>query len=152
MPACCGSQDCCSQCPDPETGHCRPTPPPETPGHSQAGLAQPLVGSLLLSPGSWCAQGFVCALEESVSPVLWKFCNQILLASEVKFPGGSQSLFQIPGLRNLLWILEILQQCENFFAIIVLQFVSSAWPLYSEANGDLLREDLCYMPCLPGPL
>ena len=23
--------------------------------------------------GSWCAQGFVCALQESVSPVLWKF-------------------------------------------------------------------------------
>ena len=31
------------------------------------------MGSLLLSPGSWCAQGFVCALQESVSPVLWKF-------------------------------------------------------------------------------
>ena len=30
-------------------------------------------GSLLLSPGSWCAQGFVCALQESVSPVLCKF-------------------------------------------------------------------------------
>ena len=29
--------------------------------------------SLLLSPGSWCAQGFVCALQESVSPVLCKF-------------------------------------------------------------------------------
>ena len=124
MPACCGSQDCCSQCPDPETGHCRPMPPPETPGHSQAGLAQPLVGSLLLSPGSWCAQGFVCAFEESVSPVLWKFGNQILLASKVKFPGGSQSLFQIPRLGNMLWGLELLQQCKNLFDLIVLQFVS----------------------------
>ena len=47
------------------------------------------VGSLLLSPGSRCAQGFVCALQESVSPVLCKFCNQIPLASKVKFPGGS---------------------------------------------------------------
>ena len=28
---------------------------------------------LLLSPGSWCEQGFVCALQESVSPVLLKF-------------------------------------------------------------------------------
>ena len=45
----------------------------ETPGHSQESLAQSLVGSLLLSPGSWCAQGFVCALQESVSPVLCKF-------------------------------------------------------------------------------
>ena len=25
------------------------------------------VGSLLFSPGSWCTQGFVCALQESVS-------------------------------------------------------------------------------------
>ena len=59
--------------PNPAAGHCRPTPPPETPGHSQASLGQSLVGSLLLSPGSWCAQGFVCALQESVSPVLCKF-------------------------------------------------------------------------------
>ena len=59
--------------PYPAAGHCRPTPPPETPGHSQASLGQSLVGSLLLSPGSWCAQGSVCALRESVSPVLCKF-------------------------------------------------------------------------------
>ena len=36
-------------------------------------LGQSLVGSILLSPGSWCAQGSVCALQESVSPVLCKF-------------------------------------------------------------------------------
>jgi len=59
--------------PYPAAGHCRPTPPPETPGHSQASLGQSLVGSLLLSPGSWCAQGFVCARQECVSPVLRKF-------------------------------------------------------------------------------
>ena len=75
--------------------------------HSQASLAQSLVGSLLLSPGSWYAQGFVCALEESVSPVLWKFCNQIPLAFKVKFPGGSPSLYHIPRLGNLLWALEL---------------------------------------------
>ena len=48
-------------------------PPPETPGHSQASLAQSLVGSLLPSPGSWCTQGIVCARQEFVSPVLCKF-------------------------------------------------------------------------------
>ena len=32
-----------------------------------------LVGTLLLSPGSWCTQGFVRALQKSVSPVLCKF-------------------------------------------------------------------------------
>ena len=59
--------------PDPASGHHRLTPPPETPGHSREILAQSLVGSLLLSPGSWCTQGSVCALQEFVSPVLCKF-------------------------------------------------------------------------------
>ena len=86
-------------------------------------MAQSLVGSLLLSPGSSYAQGFVCALQESVSPVLWKFCNQIPLAFKLKFPRGSQSLNQIPRLGHLLWALELSQQCENVFGIIVLQFV-----------------------------
>ena len=47
----------------------------------------------------------VCAFPESVSPVLCKFCNQIPLASNVKLPGGSQSLCQIPRLVNPLWFL-----------------------------------------------
>ena len=55
---------------DPEAGHCRPTPPPETPGYSWACLGQFSVGSLLLSPGSLCLQGFIHAFQESVSPVL----------------------------------------------------------------------------------
>ena len=59
--------------PNPVAGHSRLTPPPETPGHSRANLGQSLVGSLLLSPGSWCTKGSVCALQESVSPVLCKF-------------------------------------------------------------------------------
>ena len=59
--------------PDPAAGHHQPTPPPETAGHAQASLGQSLVRSLLLSPGSWCTQGSVCALQESVSPVLCKF-------------------------------------------------------------------------------
>ena len=48
-------------------GHHRPTPPLETPGHSQASLDHSLVGSLLFSPGFWCTQGFVCALQESIT-------------------------------------------------------------------------------------
>ena len=59
--------------PDPAAGHCQPMPPQETPGHFQACLGRSPVGSLLLSPGSWCIQGFVCAFQESVSPVLCKF-------------------------------------------------------------------------------
>ena len=53
--------------PSPAAGHRQLTSLPETPGHSRASLGQSLVGSLLLSPGSWCTQGSVCALPESVS-------------------------------------------------------------------------------------
>ena len=68
-----GAHTAAFSAPDPAAGHHQPTPPLETPGHSQASLGQSLVGSLLLSPGSWCTQGFVCALQESVSAVLFKF-------------------------------------------------------------------------------
>ena len=53
--------------PSTAAGHHPPTPLPETPGHSRESLGQCPVGSLLLSPGSWCTQGSVCALQESVS-------------------------------------------------------------------------------------
>ena len=64
---------CRTQCPHPAAGHHQPMPPPETSGHSWACLGQSLVGSLLLSPGPWGTQGSICALPESVSPVLCKF-------------------------------------------------------------------------------
>ena len=80
---------------------------PETLGHTHARLAQSLMWTLLLSLGSWWAQGVVYALQESLSPVLWKFCNQIPLASNVKFPWGSQSLCWIPRLGHLLWVLQL---------------------------------------------
>ena len=119
-------------------------PLPETPGHSQASLAQSLVESLLLSPGSWCAQGFVCAFSESVSPLLWKFYNQIPLAFKIKFPGG----FSVPlldlqvgksivGPRPFVTVCEILWY--NCSAVCVL---SAQW-LYGGTNGNLLQEDLC---------
>ena len=59
--------------PGPAGGYHWPTPLLETPGHSGASLGQSLVRTLPLSPGSWCAQGFVCVLQECVSPVLCKF-------------------------------------------------------------------------------
>ena len=98
-------------------------PSPETPVHSQACLGQSLAGSLLLSPGSWGTQGFVCSLRESISLVMWKFCNQIPLAFKVKFSGVSQPLCWIFRLGNLLWVPELLQKSKNFFGVNVLQFV-----------------------------
>ena len=125
--------------------HHKPKPQPETPGQSWASLSQSLVISLLLSPGSWYAQGFVCALKESVSPVLWKFCNQIPLAFKVKSIGDSQSFFcQILRLGSLLWSLELSHQCENFFGIIVLQFVSCPHSSSSQiVDGDSGKGPAC---------
>ena len=59
--------------PDPAAGHHQPMPLLETLRNSQASLGQSFLGSLLLSHGSWYAQSSVCALQESVSPVLRKF-------------------------------------------------------------------------------
>ena len=67
------SQDCCNQCPQPHGSHSQLTSLPETSRHLQASLAQSLVGSLLPSHRSWCTQGSVCALQESVSAVRCKF-------------------------------------------------------------------------------
>ena len=52
--------------PDPAAGHRGLTP-------LRASLGQSLVESLLLSPGSWRTQSFVCALQRSVFPVPCKF-------------------------------------------------------------------------------
>ena len=52
-------------------------------------------------------------LQESVSLVLWIFCPPksntwgFPLPSKVKFPGGSQSICQIPNLGNLSWVLDL---------------------------------------------
>ena len=69
--------------PDPEAGHSQPTPLQRLLLTGKSGSVSCGVTAVF----SWCAQGFACALQESVSPVLCKFCNQIPLASKVKFPG-----------------------------------------------------------------
>ena len=54
-------------------GRCSPMPPQKTLKHSQAGLAQSLVGVTAPFPGSWCPQGFVCALQESLVGMRFDF-------------------------------------------------------------------------------
>ena len=118
--------------PDPEAGHHWPMTPLETPGHSQASLGQSLVGSLPLSPASWCLQGFVCALQESVSPVLCKFCNQIPLPSEVNFPEGSQSLCQIPRSGNTLEYYSAIKR--NTFESVLMRLMNLEPIIQSEVS------------------
>ena len=96
--------------------------------------------SFLLGPGDH--RVLFVPSKRSVSLTLCKFCSKIPLAFKVKFPGGSQYLCQIPRLGNLLWALELSQQCKNFFGIIVLQFV-----------GCLLGDSMLGLThCLPGLL
>ena len=65
--------------PNPAAAHYQPTPPLETPGHSQASLGQSLVGSLLLSPGSWYTRFCLCP-PRVYFPVLckfWQLCGEV---------------------------------------------------------------------------
>ena len=114
--------------PVPMVSHCQPTPQLQTPGHSQASLAQSLMGTLLRSPDSWCTQGFVCALQESVSPLLWKFCNHIPLTSEVKSPGEYARSVSLPdpqvgksavGPRTFITVQELLwYNCSSVLWVV----------------------------------
>ena len=128
-------QDRCYPCPCP---HSRPeltNAVTGDPQNSQAGLAQSLMGSRLLSPGFKCTQRFVCVLQESLfHPILWKFYNQIPLTFKVRFLRDSESLCQIPRSGSLIWGLEPSQKCENFSGIIILHYGSSTrwvWDLAS---------------------
>ena len=67
--------------PNPAAGHHQSMPPPETPGQSPASLGQSLVGSLLLSPGSWCTQGLFEPSEH-----LWQEWGLILNANSPLLP------------------------------------------------------------------
>ena len=72
--------------PDAVADHCQPMPLQETPGHSQASMAQFVVGSLLLSPGSWCAQ-VLFLLSRSLFP---QSCGNSIIKSH--WPSKSYSL------------------------------------------------------------
>ena len=75
--------------PNPAAGHHRPTPPLDTPGHSWASLGQSPVGSLLLSPGSWCTRFCLCPPRVHF-PVLCKFWQ--LYAAAAKSLQSSDSV------------------------------------------------------------
>ena len=98
---------CRTQCPDAEAGHLQPTPLPETPGHSQISLDQSLAGSLLLSPGSWCTQAFVCAFQETdpdlCLSLLWREESAVACRRGRGLGAAtwSHSLWQKPSWRRL---------------------------------------------------
>ena len=67
---------------------CLHSRPPNT--HRQVWLS--LLWDHCSFPWVLLCTGFVCALQESVSPVLWQSYTQIPLSFKVRFPGDSQSL------------------------------------------------------------
>ena len=113
--------------PEPTAGHGRSTHFSGDSWILKVSLGQSLLGSLLFFSGSWCTQGFVCALQESVSWVLCKFHNQIPLSSKFELPGGSQSLCQIPRFGNLLWVLKLSFLSFFFFFITFLTVWYFLW-------------------------
>ena len=117
---------------------------------TQANLVQSLVGTLLLCPCSWCTQGFVFGLQESVSPVLWNFCSRISLAFNVKF-----WVFPLPDLqddKSVVGPRTFLTVCKFLWHNCSAVCGSSAQQLYGGANGNLLQEGLRHTLCAPGPL
>ena len=57
-------------------------------------LGQSLVGSLLLSPGSWCTRGFVCAHQEFISQSCVSFGGSMV----VLMATSSKRAYAYPGL------------------------------------------------------
>ena len=77
--------------------------------------------SFLVSPG---AHNVLFVLSKNLFP---QSCRSSVIKSHWASMSNSlgilSSFGQIPKLGNLLWALELLEQCENFFGIIVLQFM-----------------------------
>ena len=102
--------------------------------HASTGDPPTLAGSFA-SVSSGVTAPFLCVLvrtrfcvcpprlQSLFPPGLWKSYNQILLAFKVGFPGVSHPLCWIPRLGSPTLGLEPSQQWENFFGIIVLQFL-----------------------------
>ena len=120
--------------PDPAAGLCWPMLLLETPGYSQASLAQSLVRTLLFFPGSWWAQAFVCGLQSQIS---WGFSVPLPDPQVGKFVVNPRTFLTV---QELLWY--------NFSVVCG----SSAQGLYGGANGNLLQEGLCHRPHVPGLL
>ena len=121
MPACLGLQDYCSQYP---LTLWQATVNPHSARDSQTHTGKSgclLWGhcSFLLGPGAH--KVFLCP-------------------PKIFFLEGAQSFCWISRLGNLLWALELLQKCEDFFGRIVLQFVGHFLDFRDSSAG---KESAC---------
>ena len=115
--------DNCSQSPIPEMSPCSPIHPQETLQHQHVVL---VVSCWVTAPFFWVlVQAKFCLCPPRLEfLVLWKSCNQILLAFKVRLSGDSQPLcwVQVPRLGSLACGSELSKQWESFFGIMVIQF------------------------------
>ena len=109
------------------------------------GTAYKVNNLMVLTP--CCLPGMVCFPR----PVI---CNQIPLAFKVRAFKDWRFLIPLPDpqVGNLLWALELLQKCESFFGIIVLQFVGCLWlcgaVLFNRLSGKWSSADQATDKCL----
>ena len=99
--------------------------------HTFAGDSQALIGK---------SGSVSCGVTAPFSWVL--YVQGFIVPFMSLFPCGFSVLWTDPQVVTSVVGPRILQQCKNFFGIIVLVCGSSTQWLYSGANGDLLQEDL----------
>ena len=92
---------------DPAAGHCQCMPLPETPETHGRVWASLFWGHHSFLLGSGVHKVLFVPSKSLFPQSCVKTCNLITLSSKVKYPGGSQSLHQIPRLGNMLRILEL---------------------------------------------
>ena len=138
MPTHHSSQDCCCQWPSlcgrPLLTHTYSGNPQTLTGRSGSVSCR---GSLQLSPGSWCTQGFVCTLQESlaskeldfnkIAPLLSSCCNfSFVLGHEVSCPHcGFQHSF-VNGCSAVSYDFGVLpgeDECMFFYSTILFKIV-----------------------------
>ena len=135
---------------NPAAGHHQPTPPLETPGHSQASLGQSLMESLLLFLGPG-AHKFLCVLQESISqsgdlakglrtPREFDFKGQWDLIAELPWDWGNKSLGEHkPNFVHIKTQGEgavIPQETEPDLPVSVQEFPMEAWIGNGPAAGS----------------
>ena len=107
-------------------------------GYSETSLAPSVVG--VTASFSWVLvhTRFCCALQESVSPVPWKFSNQSQIPWELSvFLLDTHVGKSVVGLRTFAAVQELLwYNCSPVRG-------SLAWQLYIGASGNLFEEDFC---------
>ena len=142
---------CYTHCPQPCS---RPPLTHPSAGDSQASLGQSLVGSLLLSPGSWWTQGSVCALQESISQscvssgssvvgLMATFSKRALpypsLLHPEPLPLRQSTVDQYLHRRHSNTVLS--QSLCGLWVLVCTRFVWVLWPLWREW-GLILKENL----------